>query len=132
MVPTVDNIRLFIVDKNSKVRQALEARLSSSSRIEVVGTARGAAEGVRRYPELKPDVTLLDARTAGRPKDVADVVSELSRQGPSVIVLTSLATEREREAALDSGAARYLLKDIDSAALIGEIESLGKSSVQPA
>jgi DNA-binding NarL/FixJ family response regulator len=131
-VPTVDNIRLFIVDKNSKVRQALEARLSSSSRIEVVGTARGAAEGVRRYPELKPDVTLLDARTAGRPKDVADIVSELSRQGPSVIVLTSYATEREREAALDSGAARYLLKDIDSAALIGEIESLGKSSVQPA
>ncbi len=131
-MPTVDNIRLFIVDKNSKVRQALEARLSSSSRIEVVGTARGAAEGVRRYPELKPDVTLLDARTAGRPKDVADVVSELSRQGPSVIVLTSFATEREREAALDSGAARYLLKDIDSAALIGEIESLGKSSVQPA
>jgi DNA-binding NarL/FixJ family response regulator len=128
----VDNIRLFIVDKNSKVRQALEARLSSSSRIEVVGTARGAAEGVRRYPELKPDVTLLDARTAGRPKDVADVVSELSRQGPSVIVLTSYATEREREAALDSGAARYLLKDIDSAALIGEIESLGKSSIQPA
>jgi DNA-binding NarL/FixJ family response regulator len=128
----VDNIRLFIVDKNSKVRQALEARLSSSSLIEVVGTARGAAEGVRRYPELKPDVTLLDARTAGRPKDVADVVSELSRQGPSVIVLTSFATEREREAALDSGAARYLLKDIDSAALIGEIESLGKSSVQPA
>jgi DNA-binding NarL/FixJ family response regulator len=128
----VDNIRLFIVDKNSKVRQALEARLSSSSRIEVVGTARGAAEGVRRYPELKPDVTLLDARTAGRPKDVADIVSELSRQGPSVIVLTSYATEREREAALDSGAARYLLKDIDSAALIGEIESLGKSSVQPA
>ncbi len=131
-MPTVDSIRLFIVDKNSKVRQALEARLSSSSRIEVVGTARGAAEGVRRYPELKPDVTLLDARTAGRPKDVADVVSELSQQGPSVIVLTSFATEREREAALDSGAARYLLKDIDSAALIGEIESLGKSSVQPA
>ncbi len=131
-MPTVDNIRLFIVDKNSKVRQALEARLSSSSRIEVVGTARGAAEGVRRYPELKPDVTLLDARTAGRPKDVADVVSELSRQGPSVIVLTTFATEREREAALDSGAARYLLKDIDSAALIGEIESLGKSSIQPA
>ncbi len=131
-MPTVDNIRIFIVDKNSKVRQALEARLSSSSRIEVVGTARGAAEGVRRYPELKPDVTLLDARTAGRPKDVADVVSELSRQGPSVIVLTSFATEREREAALDSGAARYLLKDIDSDALIVEIESLGKSRVKPA
>ncbi|MFQ5942489.1 MAG: response regulator transcription factor [Anaerolineales bacterium] len=128
----METIRLLIVEKNSKVRQALEARLSSSSHIEVVGTARGAAEGIRRYPELKPDVMLLDARTAGRPKDIADVVSELRQQGPGVIVLTSYATEREREAALDSGAARYLLKDIDSAALISEIESLGKSSIQAA
>ena len=127
---TVETIRLFIVEKNSKVRQALEARLSSSSRIEVVGTARGAAEGIRLYPELEPDVTLLGARTAGRPKDIADVVSELSRQGPSVIVLTSYSTERERDAALSSGAVKYLLKDIDSAALIGEIESLGKSSLR--
>jgi DNA-binding NarL/FixJ family response regulator len=128
----VEAIRLFIVDKNSKVRQALEARLSSSSCIEVVGKARGAAEGIRSYQQLRPDVILLDAKTAGRPRDVADVVSELCHQGPSVIVLTSYATETEREAALDSGAARYLLKDIDSAALISEIESLGTSSVQPA
>lgn len=128
----VDTIRLFIVEKNSKVRQALEARLSSSSRIEVVGTARGAAEGVRSYPKLKPDVVLLDAKTAGRPNDVADVVSELAQRGSSIIVLTSYAFEAEREAALDSGAAQYLLKDIDSAALIREIKSLGKSSVQQA
>jgi DNA-binding NarL/FixJ family response regulator len=127
---TVEAIRLFIVDKNSKVRQALEARLSSSSLIEVVGTARSAAEGIRRYPELKPDVMLIDARTAGRPKDIADVVAELSQQGPSVIVLTGYSTETEKEAALDSGAAKYLLKDIDSAALISEIESLGKSSLR--
>lgn len=128
----VDSIRLFIIERNSPVRQALEARLSSASHIEVVGTARAGAEAVHRYPELKPDVFLLDARTAGRPQDVADVVSELAQQGSSIIVLTSYAFEAEREAALDSGAAQYLLKDIDSAALIREIESIGKSRVQEA
>lgn len=128
----MDTVRLFIVEKNSKVRQALEARLSSSTRIEVVGTARGAAEGVRSYSELEPDVILLDAKTAGRPKDVADVVSDLSQQGSSIIVLTSYAYEAEREAAMDSGAAQYLLKDIDSEALISKIESLGKRSVREA
>jgi len=81
---------------------------------------------MRKHPELKPDVILLDAKTAGRPESVADVVRELDELGPSVIVLTSYAFEAEREAALDSGAAQYLLKDIDSAALIREIESLGK------
>ncbi len=126
----VEPIRLFIVEKNSKVRQALEARLSSLSRIEVVGTARAAVEGVRLYPELEPNVILLDAKTAGRPEDVAEVVSELNQQGPSVIVLTSYAVGAERKAALGSGAARYLLKDIDSAALIREIEALGKSRVE--
>jgi DNA-binding NarL/FixJ family response regulator len=126
----VEAIRLFIVEKNSKVRQALEARLSSSSLIEVVGTARSAAEGFRRFAELEPHVMLLDARTAGRPKDISDAVSELSRLGPRVIVLTSYSTETEREAALSSGAAKYLLKDIDSAALINEIESVGKSSLR--
>ncbi len=85
----MEAIRLFIVEKNTKVRQALAARLSSSSSIEVVGTSRNAAKGVRRYPELKPDVTLLEARTAGRSKDISALVRALSQQGPSVIVLTS-------------------------------------------
>jgi len=128
----MDTIRLLIVDRNSKVRQALEALLNSSCRIEVVGTARDAAEGIRSYSELKPDVTLLDARTAGRPKDVANVVSALAEQGSSIIVLTSYAFEAEREAALDSGAVQYLLKDIDTAALLGGIESIGRSSIQQA
>ncbi len=129
-ISVMDTIRLFIVDQNSKVRQALEARLSSSSYIEVVGTARDPAEGMRLYLKLKADVILLDAKTAGRPNDVADVVGDFAKQGSSVIVLTSYAFEAEREAALDSGAAQYILKDIDSAALIDEIESLGKPSVQ--
>jgi len=132
MVPSMDTIRRLIVDKNSKVRRALEALLNSSSRIVVVGTARDAAEGILSYSELKPDVTLLDARTAGRPRDIANVVGELAEQGSSIIVLTSYAFEAEREAALDSGAVQYMLKDIDSAALIREIESLGRPGVQQA
>lgn len=128
----VNTIRLFIIEKNSKVRQALQARLSSSSHIEVVGTARGAAEGIRSYAELEPDVILLDAKTAGRPKHVADVVSDLTKHGSNVIVLTSYSFDAEREAAMDSGAAQYLLKDIDSEALIRAIEALGNPSAQKA
>jgi DNA-binding NarL/FixJ family response regulator len=127
-----DMIRLFIVDQNSKVRHALEARLSSSSRIEVIGTARDPTEGVSRNLQTKPDIILLDAKTAGPPEDVAKAVGDLASQGSSVIVLTSYAFEAEREAALDSGAAQYLLKDIDSTALIREIESLNKPNVQQA
>ncbi len=129
---TVETIRLFIVEKNSKVRQALEARLSSSSHIEVIGTARDPTEVVSSNLQTKPDIILLDAKTAGPPEDVAKAVGDLASQGSSIIVLTSYAFEAEREAALDSGAAQYLLKDIDSTALIREIESLNKPNVQQA
>ena len=131
-ISVMDMIRLFIVDQNSKVRQALKARLSSSSHIEVIGTARDPTEGVSRNLQTKPDIILLDAKTAGPPEDVAKAVGDLAGQGSSVIVLTSYAFEAEREAALDSGAAQYLLKDIDSTALIREIESLNKPNVQQA
>ena len=131
-ISVMDMIRLFIVDQNSKVRQALEARLSSSSHIEVIGTARDPTEVVSSNLQTKPDIILLDAKTAGSPEDVAKAVGELASQGSSIIVLTSYAFEAEREAALDSGAALYLLKDIDSTALIREIESLNKPNVQQA
>ncbi len=133
-VLAVETIQLFIIEKNSKVRQALKARLGSSTRIEVVGTAQSPREAIQRFDEFEPDVILLDAKTAGRPQHVASAINNLRKNcaNTGIIVLTSYAFEREREAALDSGAAQYLLKDIDSEALIREIEALGKSRVQEA
>ena len=41
-----------------------------------------------------------------------------------IIVLTSYADDDEREAAMHAGARRYLLKQIDSARLLNEIEAV--------
>ena len=119
-------VRLLIVDKNYKVRQALMGRFDSSKRIEVVGAAATAEQGVHDGAKIDPDVVLLDAKTAGRPDQLGLVVGGFRELGAQVVILTSYASEAEREAAEQAGAAQYLLKDIGSDLLIRKIADIGK------
>jgi acetoin utilization protein AcuB len=137
-------IGLIIVDEHSVVRHALGARLSSSPKIDVLAVARDLQEGIDYACTLKPDIILLEPKTAdGRddPQRIAtfDHIRRETANGRStaVIVLTSYIDEAEREAALRAGARRYLLKEIDSDRLITEIEAVvaelgmeGKMSTQ--
>lgn len=114
-------VRLLIVDRNPEVRRALAARLGSSRSIQVLATAAGASEAFRHTSTLKPDVVLLDSRSLGQSGAIDEVVRELRGRQVRIVVLATYSDEREREAFLQAGADRYLLKDIDSAALIAEI-----------
>jgi DNA-binding NarL/FixJ family response regulator len=73
-----------------------------------------------------PDVVLLELK--GKEGQKSDPVGEMKKalgNHPSgVIVLTTYADEDERQTALRAGAKRYLLKHIDSASLMAEIESV--------
>jgi len=117
----VKHIRLLIVDRNPEVRRALAARLDSAKNIEVLATAVAASEALPQASALAPDVVLLDARSLGRSGAIVEVVHALRDQGSRIIVLATYDDESERQAFLQAGADRYLLKDIDSAALIAEI-----------
>lgn len=78
---------------------------------------------------MRPDVILLELKRSLRDEalepsaDPIRAITELSASGAScVIVLTSYLDEAEKITALDAGARRYLLKDIDTARLVAEIE----------
>jgi CBS domain-containing protein len=124
-------IGLIIVDEHSVVRHALGARLSSSPKIDVLAVACDLQEGIHYACSLKPDVILLEPKTADGRDDPQRIVTfehirrETANGHPTaVIVLTSYIDEAEREAALRAGARRYLLKEIDSDRLIAEIEAV--------
>jgi DNA-binding NarL/FixJ family response regulator len=51
------------------------------------------------------------------------MVRQLAIRRTATLILTSYLVEEERTLALAAGARRYLLKDIDGAALIAEIEA---------
>jgi len=119
-------IKVLIVDEHVAVRQALAARLRAFPQIEVVATAQDLREGLDWASKAQPDVILLELKGTGalRPNPVSELNKSLAGHPAGIIVLTTYADDDEREAALEAGARRYLLKHIDSARLITEIEAV--------
>ena len=118
-------IKVLIVEEHLAVRRALAARLDSFAHIEVVASAASFAEGLEQAGRCRPDVILLElAGSRDRLNPVGEMNKALAGQPTGIIVLTSYADDDEREAALQAGAHRFLLKQIDSARLLSEIESV--------
>jgi len=57
----MDNIRVLIVDDQPHVRKGLQALLSTSERIRIVGCASNGIEAIQLARAYCPDVILLDA-----------------------------------------------------------------------
>jgi len=118
-------IKVLIVDEHLAVRRALAARLDSFSHLEVVATAASFAEGLEQVDRSRPDIILLEVKgTCDRLDPVGEMNNALAGHPAGIIVLTSYADDDEREAALQAGAHRFLLKQIDSARLLSEIEAV--------
>lgn len=116
-------VRVLIIDDHETVRQALEARLSSTEEVEIVGCTGCWQEGVLLAVEKFPDVVLLETKRADGQGLAA--LRRLKMECPRtyIVVLTSYPDAEERRQALQAGASRYLLKEIGSSYLIQEIRS---------
>ncbi len=116
--------RLLIIDDHDAVREALEARLHTAARIEIVGCTGCWRTGLRDAAKLKPDVVLLETKRADG--QGLEALRRLTKQCPytSVVVLTSYPDGEEEAEARRMGAARYVLKDIDTLQLVREIQAV--------
>ena len=126
----MEKIRVLIIDEHPAVCRALVVRLSAVSSIEVVGSAVTYEEGLAGTRILQPDVILLELKGSGENEiEPLHAISGLLAKGPAgVIVLTSYLDEAERQGALEAGARRYLLKDIDTIRLVGEIKEVASEA----
>ncbi|MGD2145037.1 MAG: response regulator transcription factor [Anaerolineae bacterium] len=118
--------RLLIIDDHEDVRWALKTRLDAAPEIEVVGCTGCWETGVQEALEQEPDVVLLETkRTDGQG---LEALQRLTQQCScaQVLVLTSYLDAGERESARSEGAARCLLKDIDTETLVEEIQSAAR------
>jgi DNA-binding NarL/FixJ family response regulator len=123
---SMKQIRVLIVDEHPAVRRALAARLGAFGHINVVATAANFHDGQELAHDLHPDVILLELKGASKLQSdpVGNMTRALSGHPAGIIVLTSYADGDEREAALEAGAHRYLLKQIDTVRLLDEIETV--------
>ncbi len=124
-------IRVLIIDEHPAVCQALTSRLGAVPSMTVVDAMSDFSEGLHSVGKLQPDVILLGLKVKGKSRrrrrdlDPGKAVDMLKASSTaSVIVLTTYLDEAERERALSAGAQRYLLKQIDTAHLVSEIEAV--------
>jgi two-component system, NarL family, response regulator LiaR len=116
-------IRVMVVDDHAVVREGLRTFLQLQEGMEVVGEAADGEEAVERAVALAPDVILMDLVMPGL--DGAGAMRRLRERAPGsrVIVLTSFLDDDRLMPAMNSGAAGYLLKDVEPAELARAVRS---------
>ena len=117
-------IRVLIADDHEVVRRGLRTFLEIQDDIVIVGEAADGAAAVAQAEELAPDVILLDLKMPG--VDGVEALRMLrSRGSPArVLVVTSYADMSAVVPAVQAGAAGYVYKDVDPAALASAIRSV--------
>jgi DNA-binding NarL/FixJ family response regulator len=104
-------IRVVIVDDHPIFRQGLRHLIASESDLEVVGEAASLVAALDQLNRLHPDVAVIDLHLAGQ--SGLEIISACRQLQPSIapLVLTMHREESTFRAALDLGAAGYVLKE---------------------
>jgi len=115
-------IKVLVVDDHDLVRTGITRMLGDQEGIRVVGQADCGEEAVRLARELSPDVVLMDIRMPDM--DGLQVQAELTRRGIDmpVVVLTGNGDPTLAVQAMKAGAADFLAKPVEKAALLGAID----------
>jgi len=118
-------IRVALVDDQAIVRNGLARILSPQDGFEVVAECADGRQAVDELPSLAPDVVLMDVRmpvldgiaaTAQLRRAVGDAVA--------VLVLTTFGEDDVLWAALEAGAAGFVLKDTSAEDLITAVRAV--------
>ena len=126
-------IRILIADDHQLLREGIRNFLSLEPDFEIVGEAANGEEAVTQAEALKPDVMLLDINM---PKaNGIEVASRLKAGCPEVriLALTIHDDQNYMMNMIQSGAAGYLLKDVEPAMMVQAIRRVaaGESYVEP-
>jgi two-component system, NarL family, nitrate/nitrite response regulator NarL len=126
------NIRLAIIDAHPMFRVGIAHILTKSGGCEVVAEGAGVEDALRIARQYAPDVLVLDLHA-----DLCgDAIRRIAAECPAtrILVLTVLADEDLVIAALQAGAAGYMLKGASGSELVESVQRVhrGEAYVYPA
>jgi DNA-binding NarL/FixJ family response regulator len=122
---TTPPVRVVVADDQAAIRTGLVLILGSAPGVEVVGEAADGLEVVAAAHRLRPDVVLMDIRMPGI--DGIEATRRLVRDGiADVLVLTTFDLDAYVDDALAAGAAGFLLKTVEAAALIAAVKAVAR------
>jgi DNA-binding NarL/FixJ family response regulator len=118
-------IRLLIADDQAIVRAGVAVIAGAEADIEVVGEASDGVEAVEMTRRLRPDVVCMDIRMPHMDGIVAtrQIVGDPALS-TEVLVVTTFDIDDDIFAALEAGAAGFLLKGAEESILLAAIRSV--------
>ncbi len=126
--------RIVLADDHQLVRSGLRALLEQQDDLAVVGEVRDGRDAVRTARELRPELVVMDVEMPGL--NGIEATRQIASQacGVQVLCLSMHSSSRFVEAAFESGAAGYLLKDSAAEELVRAIRTVlsGRTYVSPA
>jgi len=124
-----DVVGIMLVDDHAIVRQGLRSILERESDLRVVGEASSAAEALAVVARADPHIVLLDLKlSTSSDTEGLEVCQQLTAQYPAVgvLVLTTFLDEHLVLTAIRAGARGYVVKDVDTSALIRAIRDVSR------
>lgn len=126
--------RVIIADDHPLVREGTRNLLARHDDIDVVGEAADGDTAVRLVLEQRPDIAILDLGMPGTNGIEATRRIKASCPEVAVLVLTVHDEDAYVTAAIEAGAAGYLLKDAHGDEVVGAVRAIagGESVLHPA
>ncbi len=115
------------------MREGIAAIINTQSDMRLVASACSGAEGIHKFRELRPDVTLMDLRLPDLSGIEAIIAIRTEFSDARIVVLTTFEGDVEIHRALEAGARGYLLKSMPPAHMVETIRQVyaGKKRVPP-
>ena len=126
-------VRVLIVDDQVLMREGLRTLLELEAGVEVAGTAINGSDAIEQVKSCLPDVVLMDLRMPVMDGIAATTVIRGRHPDVQILVLTTFDDDESIMAALQAGAAGYVLKDTPSEQLARDIRAVhrGDGSLSP-
>ncbi len=113
-------VRVLLADDHAAIRAGLRLLLDAADDVEVVGEAPDGTAAITNARALRPDVVLMDLRMPG--VDGIEATRAITAEGlAEVLVLTTFDLDEYVDGALRAGAAGFLLKSAEPAALLDAV-----------
>jgi len=118
-------IRLLIADDQAIVRAGVAVIAGAEPDIDVVGEAGDGAQALQMTRELRPDVVCMDIRMPNMDGIAATrAITGDASLSTEVLIVTTFDIDDDVFAALEAGAAGFLLKGAEEEVLLGAIRSV--------
>ena len=120
-------IRIILVDDQDLVRAGLERILGTEEDLAIVAQCSDGAQAIAAVEEHGPDVVVMDIRM--RVMNGIDATRRIrDADGPPVLILTTFDDDETLWAAIDAGAAGFVLKDAPAVDLIRAVRTVASGA----